>query len=493
MNQYLHSMLVVIMTYNFAICAPNKQPNASTFSSYAEQAFSWSRVHAEVVSLTGQRHVQVSCGQADAEKIDNCYIEMLNAFVSCTDPHSSFLSPKSYQEIVRLTSGSFGGIGIVIDNTRQTKDSSLTIIDIVPGGPAETAGVLPLDKIVEIDGNLLEGMTTDEATAKLKGKPGTTVDIKILREKFPDLISLTITRDTIKEQNSLCFYLPEQQIYYVALNTFTTNAMAQIESLLKKSHHHPYKGLILDLRNNSGGLLEAAIDIVGMFVPANSLVVQTKGTGDKKLQEYRTKREPIVNNKLPIFILINNYTASAGEILAGCLQLHEKAFLVGTRTFGKGSVQEIIPVSNNCAIKLTTALYYLPGDISIQAIGIEPDFVVERMLVQTEHMKWFTKSHGRESAQQNYITTELSKKHTESEKEQEKAKKETSKHKKWAERGKEALEQDNQFKAALMLINMLDVAHTCSPEKVNTRAKTKTYLKKLFCEDGPLVMQEVKN
>jgi carboxyl-terminal processing protease len=492
MNQYMKITVVIMTASTATLCTPNK-PNNSGFSSYAEQAFNWSRVHAEVVNLTGQRHVQIGQGDTEAERIDTCWTEAINAFVSCMDPHSGFLAPKAYQEIIRFTSGKFGGIGVVIDNTRQPKDSSLTVIDIVPGGPAEIAGVLPLDKIVEIDGHLLEGMTTEEAMAKLKGKPGTTVDVKIMREKFPDLISLTITRDIIKEQNSLCFYLPEQQIYYVALTTFTTNAMSQIESLLKKSDHHPYKGLILDLRNNSGGLLEAAIDIVGMFVPSNSLVVQTKGTGNKKLQEYRTTREPIVTKKLPIFILINNYTASAGEILAGCLQLHEKAFLLGTRTFGKGSVQEIIPVGNNCAIKLTTALYYLPGDVSIQAIGIEPDFVVERMLVQTEHMKWFTKSHGRESAQQNYITTEMSKKHTETEKEQEKAKKDMSKHKKWAERGKEALEQDNQFKAALMLINMLDAAQACTPDKVNTRAKAKTYLKKLFCEDGPISMQEVKN
>jgi carboxyl-terminal processing protease len=456
-------------------------------SAYAHEAFTWSRTLAEVSHLAAQRHYQLP------EKSDTCWIEAINAFVSCVDPHSAFLPPKALSDVMRMTSGSFGGIGIVIDNTRQPKDSTLTIIDVVPGGPAESVGILPLDKIVEIDGHLLEGMTTEEATAKLKGKPETTVEVKLMREKFPDLIQVTVTRNIIKEQNSLCFYLPDQQIYYVALNQFTTNAMAQIESLLHKSKQHPYKGLILDLRNNTGGLLEAAIDIVGMFVPRNSLVVQTKASGDKVIHEYRTRRDPIIINELPIVILINNYTASAGEILAGCLQIHEKAFLVGTRTFGKGSVQEIIPVSNNCAVKLTTSLYYLPNDTTIQAVGIEPDFVIERMLPQTEQMKWFTKSHGRENAQQNYIKTEMSKKHVEAEKEQEKAKKDMPKHKKWAERGKEALEQDNQFKAAVTLINLLNVTHTCMPQKINTRAKTKQYLKMILCEDGPIAMQEVQH
>lgn len=481
MNRYAY----VLISCTILVCDAKKDKPQEPQLSYTQEAFNWSRTLAEVAHLVGQRHVQIP------NKLDTCWTEAINAYVNCMDPHSGFLSPKTYKEIVRSTSGSFGGIGIVIDNTRQPKDPSLTIIDVIAGGPSEDAGILPLDKIVEIDGKTLEGMTTDEAIAKLKGKPDSTVEVKLMREKFPDMITLTITRAIIKEQNSLCFYLPDQQIYYLSLNMFTANAISQIETLLKKSEHHPYKGLIIDLRNNSGGLLEAAIDIVGMFLPPNSLVVQTKGTHSKKNQEYRTKRNPIVTKNLPIFILINNYTASAGEILAGCLQLHGKAFLVGTRTFGKGSVQEIMPVGNNCALKLTTALYYLPGDISIQAIGIEPDFLIERMLVQTEQMKWFTKSHGRECAQQNYIKTELSKLHKKTEKAEAKAKKNTPKHKKLAERTKEALEHDNQFKAAITLINLLTLARTCNAQAVATRESTKNYLKSIWCEDKPMNLQEV--
>ncbi len=486
----------LIATTLFA-CYANSPEQAAPKQAYDEAAFNWTRTLAEVTHKISEKHMQLP------EKVEECWAEAINAFVMCMDPHSGFLSPKAYKEITQMTSGSFGGIGIVIDNTRQPKDKHLTIIDTIAGGPADQKGILPLDKIVEISGDLLEGITTEEATAKLKGKPGTEVEIKVLRDNFPELITVTITRDIIKEQNSLCFYLPDQQIYYVSLNQFTQNAMKQIEELLLKSKQHPYKGLILDVRSNSGGLLTAAIDIVGMFTPKGSLVVETKGAAHKQNVQYHTSREPIIDHSLPIFILTNNYTASAAEILAGCLREHSRmlskegskkqlmVFLLGSRTFGKGSVQEIIPVSNNSAVKLTTALYYLPGDLSIQGVGIEPDFVVERMLPQTDQMKWFTKSHGRENAMQNYIKTEASKQHTEKEKEKEEQKKKEPKHKKWAERSKEALTHDNQFKAAITLINTLDMAHSCFAEKVNTREKALTFLHQIFVQDKPIVMNEI--
>lgn len=465
--------------------------------SYDEIAFNWSRSLAEVVQMVGDKHFKVP-------EPDTCWTEAINAYLMCLDPHSGFLSPDSYKEIVRSTSGSFGGIGVVIDNTRQSKEKYLTIIDVIPGGPADKQGIIPLDKFVEIDGHTIEGMSTEEATAKLKGTIDTTVEVKLLREKHPDLITVTITRDIIKEQNSLCFYIPDHKIYYLSLNMFTQNAIKQIEELLKKSEDHPYKGLILDMRFNTGGLLNAAIDIIGLFLPNHSLVVQTKGKDNQHIKDYMTMREPIVNNALPIFILINNYTASAAEILAGCLQQHsiqlsEKndphqimVFLVGTRTFGKGSVQEIIPVSNNSAVKLTTALYYLPGGVSIQGVGIEPDFIINRMLPQTEQMKWFTKSHGYEKSLPNSIQTEQSKKHKEEEKKQDEKNKEEEKIKRWSLRMQEGLAHDNQFKAAITLINMYDIIKTCFPTKASNRSAIYDLLKQTFLCDQTITLQEVK-
>jgi carboxyl-terminal processing protease len=318
------------------------------------------------------------------------------------------------------------------------------------------------------------------------------------------MISVTITREIIQEQNSLCFYLPEQKIYYLSLNSFTQNSIKQIEELLKKSHNHSYKGLIIDMRFNTGGLLSAAIDIIGLFLPKGSLVVQTKGRENNNVQDYFTTRDPIVNSTLPIFILINNYTASAAEILAGCLQQHSisfakqrnkqqlMVFLVGTRTFGKGSVQEVIPIGNDCAVKMTTALYFLPGDISIQGVGIEPDFEINRLVPQNEQIQWFAKSHGFEKSLPHTIETAQSKKHADQQKENDKKKNSESKHKKWALRLQEGLQQDNQFKAAIHLINMYDVIKKCSGEQASNRTVILQQLKQIFLDDKALQMQEVK-
>lgn len=488
-----------LLLFLIPICTVQAEKiESAKLPSYDEAAFNWSRTLAEVAQMIGQKHFKLP------ENAGECWQEAISSFVGCLDPHSGFLPPKAYKQIIQSTSGSFGGIGIVIDNTRQPKDKYLTIIDTIPEGPSDQAGVKPLDKIVEIEDELLEGMTTEEATAKLKGKPGTEVEVKILREKHPDLIVVKIKRDVIKEQNSLSFYLPDQKIYYVSLSQFSQNATKQIETLLKKSKDHAYKGLILDLRNNSGGLLNVAIDIVGLFVPNNSLVVETKGRDNRNTKQYHTKREPILNSTLPIFILINNYTASAGEILAGCLQLHSKrlseasdehqlmAFLLGSRTFGKGSVQEIVPVSNNSALKLTTALYYLPGDISIQGTGIEPDFIVNRMLPQSEQMKWFTKSHGRECAMVNHISTEKSKKLAEKEKKKHKANNDDSQPKKWSDRMKNALKHDNQLKNAIMLINIFDMAQGCCSQKVAQRQQALHFLQSIFVNDNSIKFEEVK-
>lgn len=389
----------------------------------------------------------------------------------------------------------------MIDATRQKKDKFLLIIDTIPGGPADDAGVKPLDKIVEINGKPLEGLSTDKATAMLKGERQTSVHIKILRENHHDIIPLDIKRDVIKEQSSLCFYLPEQNIYYLSLNIFSQNATNQITDLFKQAQKKKYKALVLDLRNNSGGLLTSAIDIAGLFLDKGDLVVTTKDKTDTVTESYPTTRNPVTSGTLPIFILINNYTASAAEILSGCLKIHsdnlaQKAgnkaqkklmvFLVGTPTFGKGSVQEVIPVSNNCAMKLTTSLYFLPNDISIQGVGVQPDFVIEKQLPQTEQMQWFTKFYGRERALDRYI--KVDKNETGKKEDEEK----TDTKKSWSERAREMLSKDNQFRGAITLINILDNAKKHNPELVNNRTKAIKYIRSNHITDQPLNLIEVK-
>ena len=469
-----------------------------------EIIYTWARTFAEVFQLTNQKHYKV-CNP------DQCMIKSIDTFLNCIDPHSNLLDPKTYKNMLETTSGEFFGIGVVIDNTRNSKDKQLTIIDTVPDGPADKAGLKPFDKIVEIEGKALEGMSTDEATAMLKGERNTKVHVKVMRENAPEILSFDITRDVIKEQNSLCFYLQDQDIYYLSLNMFTDSSARQIEQLLTKAHEKEYKGLILDLRNNSGGLLTSAIDIAGLFLDKGSLVVTTKDKHGKVTEEYRTTRSPITTNT-PIFILINNYTASAAEILAGALKIHADksvspsskngmkherngqkknhnpmVFLVGTKTFGKGSVQEVIPISNNCAIKITTHLYFLPNDTSIQAEGITPDFEIERCMPPSEQSQWLAKFYGREQALPNHITLK--------DKKDEEKKSEDSKNgvKNWTERAKTTLLSDNQFRETITLINLLSTAQKqCAGLDLSSRSKAVDFINGIFVSNKKLDLVEIK-
>jgi len=478
--------------------SPKEKDKENIEFDFDEVAYNWTRTFAEVLEKTNQKHYKVS-------DLENCMIKAINAFLECLDPHSSFLDPKTYKQILETTSGEFFGIGIVIDNTRQPKDKALTVIDTMPDGPADKAGLKPYDKIIEVNGEPLEGMTTDEATAKLKGERSTKVHVKILREGQSDLLSFDITRDVVKEQNSLAFYIQEHNVSYISLNMFTETAIKQITELLQKSKKNKYKALILDLRNNSGGSLGAAIDIAGLFIEKGSLVVTTKDKHNKETDRYVTNRDPIALDALPIFILINNYTASAAEILAGVLKIHSEklatsagnkaqkklmVFLVGTKTFGKGSVQEVIPVSNNCAMKITTSLYYLPNDTSIQGMGIEPDFNIEKRLPPTEQMIWFTKFYGRERALSNYIKVDGN---NDDEKKKEEEEKSKDKEKRtWSERARTLLETDNQLRDTLSLINMYYTGKTSCPVDVSNRTKAVEFLKSNFITNDKLTLEEIK-
>lgn len=486
---------------------PEKKTEAAEKKSYDydEVIYNGSRLFAEGLHIAGQKHYKI----ADAQ---DCMYKAIDAFFACLDPHSSFLDPKTYKQILETTSGEFFGIGIVIDNTRQAKDKFLIVVDTIPEGPADKAGLKPYDKIVEINGESLEGMNTDEATAKLKGERNTKVHIKILREGQADILSFDITRDVVKEQNSLAFYIQEHNVSYISLNMFTETAIKQIAQLLTQSQKKKYKALILDLRNNSGGSLSAAIDIAGLFLPKNSLVVTTKDKSHKETERYATSKDPIAYEGLPIFILINNFTASAAEILAGVLKIHSEkmaqstnkeeqkkllVFLVGTKTFGKGSVQEVIPVGNNCAVKITTSLYFLPNDTSIQGTGIEPDFIIEKQFPPTEQMIWFTKYYGHERALNGYIKLDQNQEEINKDKELEKKKdeekrKDAKERKTWVERARGMLETDNQLRDTLSLINMLYTGKTCDAAQVSNRKKAVEFLKKNFITNESLTLIEVK-
>jgi len=469
---------------------------------YDDVVYEWTNTLGNILELAKTKHYRI-------DNPEKAMINAINGFLTTLDPHSSFLDPKTYRMILETTSGEFFGIGIVIDATRKPKDRFLMVLDVIPDGPSEKIGLHQYDKIIEIDGKPLEGMTTEEATAKLRGEKDTVVHIKILRDNKPEPIPFDITRGVVKEQTSLSFYLKDYDAYYLSLTSFTSNAVEQIEKLLRKSTKNRYKGLVLDLRNNSGGLMNSAIDIAGLFLPKGSLVVTTRDKNNKETERYLTKREPIANNGLPIIILVNNFTASAAEILAGALKMHSEAeakksgkkkqkqlmvFLVGSPTFGKGSVQEIIPIKN-CAAKVTTSLYHLPDGTTVQGVGILPDFPFEKQFDAPEQVEWFKKFYGREKALTDYIKPYGSEEEKDSEKkENSETKKANSKTpKNWSERARESLAKDNQFLAALTLLNLFDTTMKTNPNEVSNRIKTVSYLDSIFASHGELKMDEIKS
>jgi carboxyl-terminal processing protease len=482
--------LVVIVGLSYAsLASAPPAPSALSPEDQFDKAFyDWSRTLAEAAHVVKTKYYV-----KDLNPQENL-AKAINSFVSA-DPHSSFLDQKTYKNILESTSGEFFGIGVVIAN-KAADDEFLVILDTIPEGPSEKSGIRQGDKIIEIDGSALRGMTTDEATAKLKGQRHSTVHIKVMREGYPESLAFNITRDVIKEKSSLCYYFKDHNVYYLHLNTFSHNAVKQLSDLIKKSQKQKYKGLILDLRNNSGGLLVSAVDIASLFVSPKSLVVVTKDRNNNVIEQYVTQTNPISTGPLPIFILMNNYTASAAEILAGCLQVHSDkiaqqsgdkkqdkllVFLVGTRTFGKGSVQEIIPVSNDCAIKLTTALYFLPNDTTIQGIGIEPDIEIERKFPPPSQMQWVNQFYGSERALKNSI-----KANKEEEKKPEVKAKEPEKSLK--EKRKETLASDSQIRDTLTCINIL----TLNPNAWKNRTDAIKLLKNTMVSSDKIAMDEVE-
>lgn len=299
----------------------------------------------------------------------------IRGMLSGLDPHSAYMSGADYDLLQETTSGEFGGLGIEVGR----QDGYIRVISPIDDSPADRAGIQAGDLIIEIDNKPLREMSPDEAANMMRGEPGSPVTVTIAREG-QEPFDLTIVREVIAI-NSVRSRVLEPGYAYVRISVFRVNTGEELEKEVEKlqAENSALKGIVLDLRNNPGGVLQAAVGVVDAFV-SEGRIVYTKGRIQEGDMEFMATRRN-VSDDVPLVVLINGGSASASEIVAGALQDHGRAIIMGTRSFGKGSVQTVLPLDEKRAIKLTTSLYYTPSGRSIQAQGIEPDIIVDEAFV----------------------------------------------------------------------------------------------------------------
>jgi carboxyl-terminal processing protease len=305
----------------------------------------------------------------------------LKGMLNSLDPHSEFMDVTKFDELKKDTEGEFGGVGIVVE---MSKDKVLTVIAPMDDTPGSRAGILPHDQILKIDGRSTDKLDLEDAVGRLRGQPGTQVTITMRRPSTGRIKDYLLTRavvkvDTVQDYNDKReFPLLDNQVGYVRITTFGEKTSADLDNALKKLTQEGMKALILDLRNNPGGLLDQAGQVCEKFLPRNQLIVSTEGRGSTPKTEYRAQGHG-KRIDLPMVVLVNSGSASASEIVASCMQDLQPithAIILGEQTFGKGSVQSILPLPDGSALRLTTAKYYTPKHKVIHEHGVTPDILV---------------------------------------------------------------------------------------------------------------------
>jgi len=336
----------------------------------AEEGYEELKVFTEALSLIRKNYVE------DVKPKDLIY-GAIKGMLSSLDPHSAFMTPDQYKEMQVDTKGEFGGLGIQIGS----KDGMLTVIAPLEDTPAYKAGIKAGDKIIKINGEFTKDMGLHDAVSKMRGVPGTSVKITIMREGWKETKEFTITREVIKIK-SVKYKALEDGIGYIKITQFQEQTSSDLSAAIDNLTKEKVTALILDLRNNPGGLLNSAVDVSSQFLPSGKLVVFIKDRKGDKI-EYKSNKHK-TDFDLPMIVLVNQGSASASEIVAGALKDWNKAVLVGTPTFGKGSVQSVVPLGDGSALRLTTARYYTPKGTSIQSTGITPDILVKPELKDGE-------------------------------------------------------------------------------------------------------------
>ena len=392
---------------------------------------------------------QIEKNYVKPEKPHKLISEAIKGMVRGLDPHSSFMTREEYEELMLETKGSFSGIGIEI----TLKDNILTVVSPIEGTPAFKVGIKAGDKIIKVENKSTKDMTLMEAVKTIRGAKGSKVNLTVLRKGELKPLVFSITRDVIP-LISVRHFLLTPDICYVRISNFQSKTAHDLsEALEEVEKGHQLKGMVLDLRNNPGGLLSQAIEVSDLFLNSG-IIVSTKGRNPA--QDIIAKsRDNVTGRNYPILVLVNGGSASAAEIVAGALKDNKRALILGTRTFGKGSVQTIMPLPDGSGLRLTTALYYTPSGISIQSSGIDPDIT----------LAFVPPGDKTEKKPIHFLREENLEGHMLNNREKNKEATEKALEEKKDQRATILLEKDNQVRYGLELLKTWDIFSTLKSEQ----------------------------
>jgi len=428
MKNFLHTKVLLLLCFITCVFLLSLQADSQVSAALDRSIYKNLKTFNEVLDMVQKNYVE----QVESKKL----IEgAINGMMKSLDPHSAYMTSDMYKELEVETRGSFGGIGIEI----TIKKDVLTVVSPIEDTPAFLAGIKAGDQIIQIDGKSTKDITIMEAVKKLRGPKDTKVTITIMRENMPKPKDYTITRDVIKIR-SIKSKVYDDHIGYIRVASFQERTADDLKKELKNItvKNGALKGLIVDLRNNPGGLLNQAVGVADVFLKSG-IIVSTKGR-TKSMETKSMAKNDGDEPTCPIVALVNEGTASAAEIVSGALQDNGRALVVGTQTFGKGSVQTVIPLEGGSALKLTTAKYYTPNGRSIQAEGIAPDIIVKH--IRPAEDKESTDDLVRERDLRGHI----------------KPKKENTTHgEESLKKDQDPLSQDNQLKSAIDIIKSWDI------------------------------------
>lgn len=356
--------LVLLLAGSAAIGGFEK--SAAEKSKSRDNLFSQVELFADAVSILRNDYVE----EVDSKKL---IYGAMKGMLSSLDDYSQFMEPDEYSEIKVETKGEFGGLGIEI----SLKDGILTVVTPMVGTPAEAAGVKAGDKIVKINGKITKNITLNDSVKQMRGAPGSTVVLTIWREGNDNIIDIPIKRAIIKVPSIKEAVMLKNNVGYIRLVEFQENTSKDLDEAMKKLKAQGMQSLILDLRNNPGGLLEGAVDVAERFLAKDKVIVSIKARAKEQNSEFKSSGK-VANTDLPLVVLVNEGSASASEIVAGAIKDNKRGTVVGAKTFGKASVQTVIPLRDGSALRFTTAYYLTPSGKLIKGEGITPDVVVEK-------------------------------------------------------------------------------------------------------------------